>query len=319
MKASFLLAFLFAWTVYSKYYIPFQGKIDVFPNLPLQDIIPLQYDIRDVDGQNYGTRSMTQQSPNVCGSCWAEAATGALSDRFALDTKGKLRVQLSPQILLNFDARITGGSCNGGDSLKAYEFIHRYGIGDDTCQPFVGLNWLHGFGVAGMLETDNVRSHQCFQCAWSGVCDFVPEQYTEIYTIETYGSIQGEREMMNEISSRGPIACSLNSDANSFDQYHGGIITCPRNSSLNEHIECKNPLTDHVVVIAGYGVDSDTGMKYWIGRNSYGTAWGEGAGGGWFRLERGVDALNIESYPCHWAVPSRASIDKALKAFYLSQ
>lgn len=98
----------------------------------------------------------------------------------------------------------------------------------------------------------------------------------------------------------------------------------------------KNPLTDHVVVIAGYGEDSETGMKYWVGRNSYGTAWGEGAGtfrffiflflfilrllgGGWFRLERGVNALNIESYPCHWAVPSRASIDKALKEFFLSE
>ncbi len=41
-------------------------------------------------------------------------------------------------------------------------------------------------------------------------------------------------------------------------------------------------------------------------------------GGGWFRLERGVNALNIESYPCHWAVPSRLSIDKALKEYYLS-
>ena len=203
--------------------------------------------------------------------------------------------------------------------MKAYDFVLRYGIGDDTCQPFVGLNWLHGFSVAGMVEPDKVRSHQCFQCGWDGVCDFVPEEYTQIYTIESFGSVLGEREMMNEISSRGSIACSLNSDANSFDQYHGGIITCPRNSSLTEHIECKNPLTDHVVVIAGYGEDSETGMKYWVGRNSYGTAWGEGAGGGWFRLERGVNALNIESYPCHWAVPSRASIDKALKEFFLSE
>jgi hypothetical protein len=40
----------------------------------------------------------------------------------------------------------------------------------------------------------------------------------------------------------------------------------------------KNPLTDHVVVIAGYGEDEESGLKYWIGRNSYGTAWGEGAG-----------------------------------------
>lgn len=47
--------------------------------------------------------------------------------------------------------------------MKAYDFVLRYGIGDDTCQPFVGLNWLHGFSVAGMVEPDKVRSHQCFQ------------------------------------------------------------------------------------------------------------------------------------------------------------
>jgi hypothetical protein len=29
--------------------------------------------------------------------------------------------------------------------------------------------------------------------------------------------------------------------------------------------------TDHVVVIAGWGVDAATGMHYWVGRNSYGT------------------------------------------------
>ena len=34
--------------------------------------MPESYDIRNVNGTNYGTRSMTQQSPHVCGSCWAE-------------------------------------------------------------------------------------------------------------------------------------------------------------------------------------------------------------------------------------------------------
>ena len=34
-----------------------------------------------------------------------------MSDRFALYTNGQLRVQLSPQVLLNFDARISGGLC----------------------------------------------------------------------------------------------------------------------------------------------------------------------------------------------------------------
>ena len=34
---------------------------------------------------------------------------------------------------------------------------------------------------------------------------------------------------------------------------------------------CKVDDTDHVIVIAGWGVDAATGTKYWVGRNSYGT------------------------------------------------
>lgn len=95
-----------------------------------------------------------------------------------------------------------------------------------------------------------------------------------MYTIDSHGIVRGEEAMMNEIATRGPIACSLNSEANVFDKYNGGIISCRDSNEL----ECRSPLTDHVVVIAGYGQDSESGMKYWVGRNSYGTFWGEGAG-----------------------------------------
>jgi hypothetical protein len=46
----------------------------------------------------------------------------------------------------------------------------------------------------------------------------------------------------------------------------GGIINCKDRPSA-----CKVKGTDHVVVIAGWGVDAATGMHYWVGRNSYGT------------------------------------------------
>jgi cathepsin X len=94
------------------------------------------------------------------------------------------------------------------------------------------------------------------------------------YTVDSFGTVLGEEEMMNEIAARGPISCSLNSDAAVFDQYTGGIITCQNSTDLM----CHSPTIDHVVVIAGYGYDSESGMKYWVGRNSYGSFWGEGAG-----------------------------------------
>ena len=40
---------------------------------------------------------------------------GALSDRYRIATEGAVGVQLSAQVLLNFDPTVTGGDCSGED------------------------------------------------------------------------------------------------------------------------------------------------------------------------------------------------------------
>ena len=130
-----------------------------------------------------------------------------------------------------------------------------------------------------------------------------------MYGIDEYGTVLGEIQMMSEIYARGPISCSLNSEAEQFDKYKNGIITC------NKGKECYTKGTDHVVVIAGWGVDKQTGLKYWVGRNSYGTRWGESSGGGWFRLQRGNNTLNIESAKCSWAVPAKIDVERAIQQY----
>jgi len=56
----------------------------------------------------------------------------------------------------------------------------------------------------------------------------------------------------------------------------------------------------HVVSLVGWGVGAD-GAKYWIGRNSWGSYWGES---GFFKLVRGKNNLMIES-ECAWAIPKQ--------------
>jgi len=54
---------------------------------------------------------------------------------------------------------------------------------------------------------------------------------------------------------------------------------------------------DHDISLVGYG--EENGVKYWLGRNSWGTYWGEK---GFFRIARGINNLAIES-SCSYAVP----------------
>ena len=59
-------------------------------------------------------------------------------------------------------------------------------------------------------------------------------------------------------------------------------------------------ITNHAVVVVGYGVDEASGMKFWIVKNSWGTTWGED---GYFRIRRGTNELSIESIAVGVTVP----------------
>ena len=54
----------------------------------------------------------------------------------------------------------------------------------------------------------------------------------------------------------------------------------------------------------------------WAGAATCGGGqWGEGAGGGWFRLQRGDNTLQIESGICAWAVPSSTDVQRVIDQF----
>jgi len=68
------------------------------------------------------------------GSCWAFGATEALSDRFAINSKGKVDVVLAPEDLVACDTIDQG--CNGGYLAMAWRYMQNTGVVTDTCFPY---------------------------------------------------------------------------------------------------------------------------------------------------------------------------------------
>lgn len=69
-----------------------------------------------------------------CGSCWAMGPTSALSDRLSILRNNTFpQINLAPQVIINCRG---GGSCGGGNPGGVYEYIHRNGIPDETCQNY---------------------------------------------------------------------------------------------------------------------------------------------------------------------------------------
>jgi len=262
--------------------LQFVGGEKVLSPLPhetmdLQDL-PKAWDWRDVNGKNYVTWDKNQHIPQYCGSCWAQGTTSALSDRISILRNASWpEIALSPQVLINCNG---GGTCQGGNPGFVYEYAHRHGLPDQTCQAYQAKN----------LKCDQFAV--CETC-WPSNTSFTPgvcepiETFTKYYVSE-YGSVSGANRMKAEIYKRGPIGCGVHA-TDKFEAYSGGIYS--------ENVWF--PMINHEISVAGWGYDEATQTEYWIGRNSWGTYWGEN---GWFRIQMHHNNLGVEQ-DCDWGVP----------------
>lgn len=139
-----------------------------------------------------------------------------------------------------------------------------FGIVEEKCFPYIGKD---------------------SPCSVSSDC---PRSYASKY--HYVGGFYGgcnEVAMMIELVRDGPMGVAFEVYPD-FVHYKGGIY---HHTGLRDSI---NPfeLTNHAVLLVGYGRDQETGEKYWIVKNSWGAEWGED---GYFRIRRGTDECAIES------------------------
>jgi cathepsin X len=190
---------------------------------------------------------------------------------------------LNPQVIVNCQA---GGSCNGGDPSGVYEYAFKNGIPDSSCEQYTAKNL-----VGGKCQPIDL----CRDCTWpppavnetgQEACWAVDFKH---YYVSDYYSFSGATKMKAELVKYGPISCGMDV-TDKFETYAGGIYSEKK----------AFPLINHEISIVGYGLDELSNTEYWIGRNSWGTYWGER---GFFRMQMGSDNLAIEK-DCTAGIPS---------------
>jgi len=191
-----------------------------------------------------------------CGSCWAFSATGLLESAWAVAGHGM--ELLSEQELVSCDRSSTGNAgCDGGWPYLAVDFVRDHGLKTESSYPYTS-----GQGDTGVCHP-NTGSLASIQA--SGFSLVQPD----------------EDGMAAWVAQNGPLSILVDAMSDLWWAYTAGILST-----------CSSTDTDHAVLAVGFGVQA--GQKYWIVKNSWGSAWGES---GYIRLERGSNQCGLTDQP----------------------
>ncbi|KAH7725900.1 cathepsin L-like cysteine proteinase [Aphelenchoides avenae] len=189
-----------------------------------------------------------------CGSCWAFATVATVESAYAIG-KGELR-SLSEQELL--DCNLENHACNGGDTGKAFRFVHENGLSREDAYPYV--------------------AHRQNSCSVEG-------DMTKIDV--AYYIDPNEESIMNWLVNFGPVNIGISVPPD-MKPYTGGVYK-------PSDYDCKFRVVGlHALMIVGYGT-TDEGEKYWIVKNSWGQKWG--IEDGYVYFARGINTCGIEDEP----------------------
>mmetsp|Transcript_91247 Transcript_91247/g.258406 ORF Transcript_91247/g.258406 Transcript_91247/m.258406 type:complete len:630 (-) Transcript_91247:68-1957(-) len=238
----------------------------------------------------------TARNQGPCGSCWAVAAAGVMSDRFCIAVLRANRTHsanegadeelvLSPQYLL--DCSTTDGGCGGGRLDDAWEFLQAKGIPSESCDPYAFCPkpsdpqcGLKEKAAVQAVQLSSEKPHGCpSQCAKGAPSQ--PIHASHVYAVSSPGDVQA---MQREILTNGPVEAAFYVFSDFHSYRRGTYFRTP---------SAVGPLGGHAVRLVGWGTDKQH-TDFWLVANSFGREWGMH---GFFRIRRGTNECGIETMP----------------------
>nr|WBW70097.1 venom protein [Lampona murina] len=217
-----------------------------------------------------------------CGSCWAFGAVEAMSDRHCIHSKGKVKVELSPDDLVAC-CNTCGDGCDGGFPLAAWAYWVEEGIvtgglynSHFGCKPYEIPSCEHHTTGKRPPCGDIVETPKCVHLCEKGYNrTYKDDKY---YGKTHYSVEENVKQIQTEIYKNGPVEGAFSVYAD-FLSYKSGVYQHHSSESMG----------GHAIRILGWGVEND--VPYWLCANSWNTDWGDN---GYFKILRGNNECGIE-------------------------